>query len=489
MALHPLALLDPAESRLMDEVADQNGTLADAMERAGWAVAMAIRTRSKPCRVVVVCGAGNNGGDGYVAARWLALWGWSVSVLAIWPPREGSLAEKAAQAWCGPIYVEDEGRVVAADLVVDAVLGAGLSRLVAPEILELLHSARRVVAIDVPSGVCGATGRLLGAVRAVDFSVCFVRPRPAHFLQPSASFCGEVVCADIGMTSVCEDAVRSQVFLNEPGLWFLPRAGSGDHKYRRGVVSICGGLHMTGATRLSAQAARSAGAGLVRILGGDLAVYRNGEPGLIVDACSLGEALVDQRRRVWLCGVGLCEDEVSTTLPVLLRAGRSVVADAGAFGEGANRLNDLRGVTVITPHEGEFKRLFGNLLEKTRIVAVREAAQNLGAIVVLKGSDTLIAAPDGRVAINAHASPALATAGSGDTLSGIIAALLAAGMDAWEASCAAVWMHGEAGKKAGDAYGRWPVVEVLAGYLGGARAEAEKRQNAINCKNFPFARL
>ncbi|GBR50966.1 sugar kinase [Neokomagataea thailandica NBRC 106555] len=246
---------------------------------------------------------------------------------------------------------------------------------------------------------------------------------------------------------------------------------------------------MTGAVRIAAQAARSSGAGLVRILGGDVALYRHSEPGLIVDDVPIGEAVKDSRRQVWLCGPGLSNAEVEAYLPQLISAGKTILADAGALGTGAEAVEALRGVSVITPHMGEFRRLFGALAESPRIEAARQAAQCVGAVVVLKGSDTIIAAPDGRVAINQHASPALATAGSGDTLAGIVSALLAGGMPAWEASCAAVWLHGDAGIAAASEYGGWPVVEALEKGLGRARQRAEKHQNAKNYKNLPFARL
>ncbi len=241
-----------------------------------------------------------------------------------------------------------------------------------------------------------------------------------------------------------------------------------DHKYRRGVVSLCAGQVMPGATRLAAAGARASGAGLVRISAGQGAeAYRLGAPGLVIDEAPLEALLEDDRRKVWLCGPGLTEGEVEASLPVLLRAGRIVLADAGALGWAGECPARLEGVAVITPHIGEFTRLFGSPGDDP-VMAVREAARQIGATVVLKGAVSIIAAPDGRVALNDHASPALATAGSGDTLSGVIATMLAAGMATWEAACAGVWLHGEAGLRAGN----WPIVEALDSHLGDARAKA-----------------
>ena len=206
---------------------------------------------------------------------------------------------------------------------------------------------------------------------------------------------------------------------------------------------------MPGATRLCASGARAVGAGLVRVAAGAAApAYRLGQPGLIVDDAPLENLLEDRRRHVWVCGPGLSEAEVAAVLPVLLDSGRSVLADAGALTACAGQPDRLRGVSVITPHTGEFARVFG-AVGSNPPEQVRQAAKEIGAVVVLKGASTMIADPAGRLAINTHATAALGTAGSGDTLSGVIAALLAAGMPAWEAACAGVWLPGDARRPAG----------------------------------------
>ena len=474
MSRHPFALLLPDESDRMDRAAATILPSTLLMENAGWAVARVIQSRFSPCRVTVACGPGNNGGDGYVVARHLARQGWPVRVAVLSSPKAGTPAAEMAAQWMGltvPFSVEEMGRP---DLVVDALFGSGLQRPVSDEVASVLAAARQVVAIDVPSGVSGASGEILGRARDCLLTVTFVRLRPGHVLQPGAGLCGEVICADIGMPECAWEGIEPTVQHNGPGLWSLPVSGEGDYKYRRGVVSLCGGAQMPGATRLAAAAARRSGAGLVRISAGEGApAYRLGAPGLVVDAEPLSELLEDVRRKVWICGPGLTENEVAATLPQLLEAGRMVIADAGALVWGAKDLSRLEGVAAVTPHIGEFRKLFGPV-EGSRLNAARTAAKRLAAVVVMKGPDTIIAAPDGRIAINNHASSALATAGSGDTLTGVIAALLAAGMDVWEGCCAGVWLHGEAGIEAGKAHGGWPVAEDLDLPLGTVRATATR---------------
>jgi len=238
-------------------------------------------------------------------------------------------------------------------------------------------------------------------------------------------------------------------FANLPELWQLPSPGPRSHKYSRGHVTVVGGDVMTGAARLAADAARRAGAGLVTIAAtgrGD--VYRGGSPGVLVSDASLADLLQDKRRHVWVCGPGLGPDAARAALPVLLGAGRCVVADADVFTAFAGNPNALRGAAVLTPHAGEFARAFGDP-GADRIAAARGAAARTGGVLLLKGADTIIAAPDGRVAINASAPPWLATAGAGDVLAGLIAGLLAQGMPPWEAAAAGAWLHGRAAVLAG----------------------------------------
>jgi len=437
------ALLTPAEMARVDAAAVAAGVpIAVLMERAGWAVARAVARHFAPCRALVLAGPGNNGGDGIVAARFLRRWGWPVAVAALggWPIE-----------WDGVRAAFSVAAVARAELVIDAVFGAGLARDVDAATLDVLRAARRRVAVDVPSGLDGATGQVRGGAAGAALTVTFHRLKPGHLLLPGRTLCGTTVLADIGMPAAADAAGQTRAWVNAPGLWRLPSPAADAHKYTRGMVTVLGGAAMTGAARLAAGAARRAGAGLVTIAavagGGDL--YRTGEPGTIVSDAGLATLLEDRRREVWVCGPGLGAEAAAAALPALLAAGRLVLVDADALAACAGAPERLRGAAVLTPHTGEFARVFGPVGDD-KSGAARRAAALTGAVVVLKGADTVIAAPDGRVAINDSAPPWLATAGSGDVLAGIISGLLAQGMATWDAACAGVWLHGRAGAHAGE---------------------------------------
>ncbi len=383
------------------------------------------------------------GGDGYVAARRLAQIGWPVAVAALAPARGD--AAKAALEWHGPMVPFTPAEAARVDLVIDAVFGAGLQRDVPPEISEVLAAARRIVAVDVPSGLDGATGATRGVVAPAALTVTFFRKKPGHLLMPGRVLCGEVALVDIGIPGAVLQTVQPRCWQNDPALWRLPRPNVTAHKYTRGHVTIVGGGAMTGAARLAAAAARRAGAGMLTIASPTAAadIYRSGDPGLLVDSADIVSLLADERRKIWVCGPGLGIAAAQAVLPLLLASGRQIVVDADAITACAGKSAALRGATVLTPHAGEFARVFG-APGPDRIAAVRMAAALTGAVVLLKGADTIIAAPDGRVAINANAPPWLATAGAGDVLAGVIAGLLAQAMPAWDAASAAAWLHGAA---------------------------------------------
>ncbi|WP_336762996.1 NAD(P)H-hydrate dehydratase [Asaia sp. VD9] len=477
------SLPTPAQCAAMDAMASRSTGISALMERAGWVVAQAIRARYAPCRVLVLCGPGNNGGDGYVAARYLERAGWPVQVAPLAEPRAGSPAAEAAERFRGNRVDFTAVNAARADLVIDAIFGAGLDRAPSDAIMAVLSASRRLIAVDLPSFVNGLTGALLVEGPQYEASVTFVRPKPGHVLYPGRALCGDIVCADIGMPQDCLAHAKPNLFLNQPGLWSIPEMTPQDHKYSRGVVSLCAGQVMPGATRLAAAGARASGAGLVRISAGASAeAYRLGAPGLVIDEEPLDALLGDPRRETWLCGPGLTPGEVAKSLPQLIAAGKCILADAGALGWAADAPEKLAGVAVITPHIGEFTKLFGAPGEDI-VSATRDAAKRIGAVVLLKGAVSVIAAPDGRAALNDHASPALATAGSGDTLAGVIGTLLAAGMPHWEAACAGAWLHGEAGLRAGN----WPIVEALDAHLGDARAEAIDRARRLSCEKDDLA--
>ncbi len=444
-------LLTPEEMGRADALSPRLGVPGLAlMENAGRAVARAVRARFRPCRTLVLCGPGNNGGDGYVAARLLQQAGWPVALAALAAPRTGSDAASAALRWHGPSAAFARDSASRAALVIDAVYGAGLAREVDGVAAETLRAGPPVVAVDVPSGLDGATGAVRGFAPRATLTVTFFRLKPGHLLLPGRELCGETVLADIGLPSAMLQEVRPHTWANVPGLWRLPQPEPSGHKYSRGHVTVLGGPAMTGAARLAADAARHAGAGMVTIaaLHGGAEVYRCGSPGTIVVAAHLPELLADERREVWVCGPGLGPDGARSALPALTAAGRAVVADADTFAAFAGQPDALKGAAILTPHAGEFARVFGNP-GADRLSAARVAAERTGAVVLLKGSDTIIAAPDGRAAINANAPPWLATAGAGDVLAGIVAGLLAQKMAPWEAAAAAAFVHGKAALLAG----------------------------------------
>jgi len=444
---YPTELLTPAEMARADQAALAAGIATETlMEAAGRAVARAIRARFRPCRTLVLAGPGNNGGDGYVAARYLEQAGWPVSVAALAPPNPGSAAAAASARWRGPMVPFTEAEAARAGLVVDALFGAGVTRPLAPEVTKVLSAAAApIVAVDVPSGLDGATGQMLGYAPQAALTVSFFRLKPGHLLLPGRALCGATLLADIGLPEAVLQDIAPRCWRNHPTLWSLPSLDLSAHKYTRGHLTILAGAAMPGAARLAALAARRLGAGLVTLHAETLelaAMLRAAAPGQLVSDATLDPLLVDARRKVWVAGPGLLPHEATrAAIRSIVDSGKTLVADAGALTAAADHPELLRGVAVITPHAGEFARLFG-APGVDRLGAARAAAARLGTVVVLKGPDSIIAAPDGRVIINDNAPPSLASAGTGDILAGAIAALLAQGMAPFEAAAAGVWLHG-----------------------------------------------
>lgn len=480
-------LLTPAEMALADAAAPRLGMPGPVlMDNAGRAVARAMMRRFRPARTLVLAGPGNNGGDGYVVARLLQQEGWPVTLAALAPPRPGTDAAGAAARWHGPSAPFAPAGAARAAIVVDAVFGAGLARDVEGLAAATLRAAGRIVAVDVPSGVDGATGQVRGFAPRAELTVTFFRLKPGHLLLPARDLCGETVLADIGLPAAVLPAIAPRCFANGPALWTLPRPGIEAHKYSRGHVTVLGGAEMTGAARLAADAARRIGAGLVTIAaqgGASLGsakpgrsaqdgadIYRIGAPGALVSEAPLATLLGDVRRTVWVCGPGLGPEVARRALPPLLAAARQVVADADVFSAFADNPDALRGCAVLTPHAGEFARVFGPA-GGDRLGAARAAAARTGSVMLLKGPDTVIAAPDGRAAINHNAPPWLATAGAGDVLAGLIAGLLAQGMPAWDAACAGAWLHGQAARLAGPGLVVEDLLPLLPRAVGDASAE------------------
>jgi NAD(P)H-hydrate epimerase len=447
------------------------------MEAAGWAVAREVRRRFPRCRVAVLCGPGNNGGDGFVAARLLARQGWPVKLALLGLP--GALkgdARAMAERWQGDILPLTAGAVNNCEVVVDALFGAGLSRpldgMARAVVEEIALRRLPVVSVDIPSGVHGDSGEALGVAPRAVCTVTFFRKKPGHCLQPGRDLCGEVVVADIGTPAGAVAAVQPRLFENGPGMWTLPRFATGAHKYDRGHVLVVGGDAMTGAARLAARAARRAGAGLVTITAPEIAVpiYRSGDPGtIVVPLDPVGSLLADRRRNAVLLGPGGgVGEQLAARVLVALSSDKACVLDADAltsFAAAPERLfAALDDRTVLTPHDGEFRRLFGEM-PGSRLERAREAARRAGAVVLLKGPDTVVAHPDGRAAINTNAPPWLATAGAGDVLAGLIVGLLGQRMPAFEAACAGVWLHGACAASLGRGLIAEDIADALPGVL------------------------
>jgi hydroxyethylthiazole kinase-like uncharacterized protein yjeF len=450
-------ILTVAETARADAAAVASGTpVGVLMERAGAAVADAICARFGPQSVLVLCGPGNNGGDGYVAARILMTRGWPVEVRAAGDPATQD-AQEARSRWLGvtsPLDGELEP-----GLWVDALFGAGLARTLdgsaASAALQMAEAPERVVAVDIPSGVMGDTGKAAGPAASAALTVTFHAKKPAHVLEPGRSHCGEIIVADIGL-----GATHSRLVENGPDLWRarFPWPTAASHKHARGrLIVVSGEAWSTGAARLAARAGLRIGAGLVTLLSGVEALAINAAH---LEAVMLAQFETDVELEqaaatVDAAVIGPAAGVTETTLLnvlALARTGAALVLDADAITVFRDDPEELFSVLdrddVLTPHPGEFERLFPGLLSASpeRITAARKAAERAGAVVLLKGSDTVIAAPDGRCAVNINGVPWLATAGSGDVLAGFIGGLMAQGMESFEAACAGAWIHAEAGE-------------------------------------------
>jgi ADP-dependent NAD(P)H-hydrate dehydratase / NAD(P)H-hydrate epimerase len=455
----PRDILTVAEMTAADQAAITAGTPGIVlMQRAGEAVAAAIRERWTSRKTLVLCGPGNNGGDGFVVAKALAEAGYDVAVAleGDWEALKGDAA-LAAAAWNGLVERLAPARARDAELIVDALFGAGLSKPLGGAAAETLRAAETnpapLVAVDLPSGLSGDLGRPLGYAPACDLTVSFYRRKVAHVLEPGRSLCGEVVIADIGLA-----ATATRLFENSPDLWLhrFPWPTTNSHKHSRGrLIVVSGEMWSTGAARLSARAGLRIGAGLVTLLSPPDALLVNAAH---LEAVMLRpfdtdieveSAAADADAAVIGPAAGVDEATVSN-LFALARTGAAIVIDADALTAFRDDPEELFSVLdrddVLTPHPGEFERVFPGLLKGSpeRITAARQAAAKAHAVVLLKGPDTVIAAPDGRCAVNMNGSPWLATAGSGDVLAGFTGGLIAQGMDSFEAACAAVWIHAEA---------------------------------------------
>ncbi len=475
-------ILTAAEMRASEDVVIAGGVSVETlMERAGTAVAHAVRRLAGANAVLILCGPGNNGGDGYVAARILSAMGVPVRIAALAAP--GTAAARAARtSWAGAVEALDEAEPAA--VLVDALFGTGLTRplgtipdraadaglrtaagqpdnndvgrgpvMVADCFQRLAAAAQLRIAIDLPSGLATDTGVALSIPPVFDVTLALGAVKPSHVLQPAARYCGNVRLLDIGVDPASDAGTLAPPTLQTPG----PDA----HKYTRGMVAVIAGT-MAGAAELAALAAMRAGAGYVTLLG-----VTSGPPHALVRAALTEQTLGNERIGALVIGPGLGRDETARTrLSAALDAGHPLVIDGDALRLiGPDRIAAVAVPVILTPHAGEFDALFGTS-GADKIARARDAARRSDAVIVFKGADTVIASPDGRVRVAGDASDWLSTAGTGDVLAGAIGAMLAAGHDPFDAACAAVWLHGDAARRLGPVF----IGDDLADALRSARA-------------------
>jgi hydroxyethylthiazole kinase-like uncharacterized protein yjeF len=484
-----MEILTTAEMEHADRLAIAAGTPGFAlMMSAGQAIAQVAMDLVEEGPIIVVAGRGNNGGDGFVAAAELAARGREVSVILICE-RDilAGDAASAARGWKYPVLPFNPQAIGRPALIIDALFGAGLNRNVKGEPEQMIEAINAngapILSVDLPSGVNGTSGAVMGiAVNATE-TVTFFRRKPAHLLLPGRIQCGRVRVADIGIDANVLAEIQPRTFENLPALWrrSFPVPRIDGHKYSRGhAVVASGNMASTGAARLSARGALRAGAGLVTLASprNALAVNASALSAVMVrsvdTAIEFAELLTDKRFNACVIGPGAgISQRTRDFVLTALSAKRGVVLDADAltsFAEAPDHLFEAIKASqdsqvVLTPHEGEFSRLFSNMSNKnplrSKLERVRAAAERSGAAVLLKGPDTVVASPDGRATIAANAPPWLATAGAGDVLSGMISAMLAQGVPAFEAACIGVWMHGEAAREAGPGLIAEDLPEVL----------------------------
>ncbi|MBI1272851.1 MAG: NAD(P)H-hydrate dehydratase [Alphaproteobacteria bacterium] len=459
-------LMTCAETARADDATIQSGTAGIVlMQRAGTAVADVIRERYSPRATVVLCGPGHNGGDGFIVAEELRESGWPVCVACF----DSSYkitgdAGIAFTRWHGRTIAPEDIDWTGTQLFIDGLFGTGLNRPVGAPYRELImalnQNKKAVVAIDIPSGVQGDTGKAMGMAVRAGLTVTFTSKKPGHLLLPGRDLCGEVLVSDIGVDENCIEEIAPRAAENKPGLWqqWLHEPQADEHKYDHGHVLIFGGP-MTGAARLAARAAQRSGAGLVTIAAPESAAATyaaNLESVIVQPMVSDGGwklALEDDRKNALLIGPGAGVGAATRNFVLqALATRRPCVLDADALTSFAAKPQELFAALhedcVLTPHDGEFGRLFARLIDpdQDKLLRARSAARMAGCTVLLKGSDTVIAAPTGMAVINSNAPPWLAVAGAGDVLAGIIVGLLAQKVPAFAAACAACWLHGAAAR-------------------------------------------
>ncbi len=457
-----------ADREMIAELKKLGRSGADLMEEAGLSVVREIENLCSGSKVLVLCGPGNNGGDGFVVARHLKKSGWQVEIALLGELKSltGDAACMAA-LWDDNVKNLDEINIEGYDVIVDAIFGTGLSQEISGELKNIIDDVNLAealkIAVDIPSGIKGDTGEILGAAVSADHTVTFCRQKPAHLLYPSKEYCGKIIVTNIGIPDRIVENVNPDIFVNNPGLWQdnVPRFSGDFHKYDKGhAVIVSGNKTHTGAGRLAAMAAQRVGAGLVSV--------SSPEDALDVQAAHLTSIMIREREQIsedlhnkkfnsWCIGPAAgVNDKTKQEVMSILKSGRKVVLDADAitvFEDNPSELFELtnaNGQAVLTPHAGEFVRIFPEFKKLDKISAARKAAIISGSVIIYKGADTVIANPDKKVVISENAPPTLATAGSGDVLAGIVCGLMAQNMNLFEAACAGQWIHSECGNEFGE---------------------------------------
>lgn len=470
-----MELLSVEEMQEADRLTIAGGTEGFVlMQHAGRAVADAAAALSESGPIVVVAGRGNNGGDGFIAAADLLARGREVSVILLCS--RDSLkgdAARAAQEWKGNVLPCVPQSLGQPSLVIDALFGAGLDRPVKGDAATMIEAINKsdvpVLAVDLPSGINGTSGEVMGVAIEATCTITFFRRKPGHLLLPGRLHCGEVHVADIGINADVLDTIGPRTFENVPELWreAFPVPQIDGHKYARGhALVVSGGVAATGAARLAARGALRAGAGLVTLISPSDALSINAAAltAVMIRAADtpkqFAKLLEDKRLNACVIGPGAGVGSHTRDFVLeILSAQRSCVLDADALTSFADHpeqlfsaIRNAHAQIVLTPHDGEFARLFKSEMADaslSKLERTRMAATQSGAVVLLKGPDTVVASPNGRASIASNAPPWLATAGAGDVLAGIIGGLLAEGVDAFDAASIGVWMHGEAAQQFG----------------------------------------
>ena len=454
---------------------------ADLMEAAGRAVSRDIIKNCAGSKALILCGPGNNGGDGFVIARHLKDTAWTVQValLGAIDSLQGD-AYHMAKRWNGKVEPLTADVVADQDVIVDAIFGTGLSKEIKNDVKAVIERSNDTkaakIAVDIPSGIKGDTGEVLGVAFQADKTVTFCRMKPAHLLYPGRGYCGDVIVADIGISNRTVDAVQPDIFLNMPSLWgrHFPIIQKNAHKYDKGhAVVVSGDSIHTGACRLAAMASLRIGAGLVSVSSPEdaLSIHASHLTAVMIKRREqLNEDLADSRLNVWCIGPGAgLTVETKKNVLSIINAGKNAIFDADAlsvFEDNPRQLYDaiqsrVDEQYVLTPHAGEFGRIFPYLKKLDKITATRNAAKLSKAVVIYKGADTVIASPDGRTCISNNGPASLDTAGTGDVLAGVVTGLMAQNMPAYEAACAGVWIHGECANE----FGAGLVSEDLQGLI------------------------